>query len=47
MRQALRKPEAQISGSAQDENLELYVMVSENTAPGRANDKIYKIVPAN
>ena len=32
---------------AQDENLELYVMVSENTAPGRANDKIYKIVPAN
>jgi glucose/arabinose dehydrogenase len=32
---------------AQDENRELYVLVSDNTAPGRANDRIYKIVPAN
>jgi len=32
---------------AQDENHELYVLVSDNTAPGRANDRIYKIVPAN
>jgi hypothetical protein len=24
-----------------------YVLVSDNTAPGRANDRIYKIVPAN
>jgi glucose/arabinose dehydrogenase len=32
---------------AQDEDRELYVLVSDNTAPGRANDRIYKIVPAN
>ena len=32
---------------AQDEDRELYVLASDNTAPGRANDRIYKIVPAN
>jgi hypothetical protein len=32
---------------AQDEDRELYVLVSDNTAPGRANDRIYKILPAN
>jgi hypothetical protein len=32
---------------AQDEDRELYVLVSDNTAPGRANDRIYKVVPAN
>jgi len=36
-----------VLGFAQDEDLELYVLVSDNTAPGRANDRIYKIVPAN
>ena len=28
-------------------NFHSYVLVSDNTAPGRANDRIYKIVPAN
>jgi hypothetical protein len=32
---------------AQDEDREIYVLASDNTAPGRANDRIYKIVPAN
>jgi glucose/arabinose dehydrogenase len=32
---------------AQDEDNELYVLATNNTAPGRANDRIYKIVPAN
>jgi glucose/arabinose dehydrogenase len=36
-----------VLGFAQDEDRELYVLVSDNTAPGRANDRIYKIVPAN
>jgi hypothetical protein len=36
-----------VLGFAQDEDHELYVLVSDNTAPGRANDRIYKIVPAN
>jgi glucose/arabinose dehydrogenase len=30
---------------AEDDDRELYVLVSDNTAPGRANDRIYKIVP--
>ncbi len=30
---------------AEDEDHEVYVLVSDNTAPGRANDRIYKIVP--
>jgi len=32
---------------AEDDERELYVLASDNTAPGRANDRIYKIVPAN
>jgi hypothetical protein len=32
---------------AQDDDHELYVMATDNTAPGRANDRIFKIVPAN
>jgi glucose/arabinose dehydrogenase len=36
-----------VLGFAQDEDRELYVLVSDNTAPGRANDRIYKIIPAN
>ena len=32
---------------AEDEDREVYVLVSDNTAPGRANDRIFKIVPAN
>jgi hypothetical protein len=32
---------------AQDEDNELYVLVSDNTAPTRGIDKIYKIVPAD
>jgi glucose/arabinose dehydrogenase len=32
---------------AQDDEGEVYVMASTNTAPGRASDKIYKIVSAN
>lgn len=32
---------------AQDPDGEIYVMTSANTAPTRANDRIYKIVPAN
>jgi glucose/arabinose dehydrogenase len=32
---------------AEDEDHEIYVLASDNTAPGRANDRIYKIVPAN
>jgi hypothetical protein len=31
---------------AEDEDHELYVMASDNTAPTRGTDKIYKIVPA-
>jgi glucose/arabinose dehydrogenase len=31
---------------AEDEEREVYVLVSDNTAPGRANDRIFKIVPA-
>jgi hypothetical protein len=30
---------------AEDDDRELYVLLSDNTAPGRANDRIYKIVP--
>lgn len=30
---------------AEDEEGEVYVLASDNTAPGRANDRIYKIVP--
>jgi glucose/arabinose dehydrogenase len=30
---------------AEDDDHELYVLASDNTAPGRANDRIYKIVP--
>jgi len=33
-------------GFAQDEDRELYALVSDNTAPGRVNDRIYRIVPA-
>jgi glucose/arabinose dehydrogenase len=36
-----------VLGFARDEDNELYVLASDNTAPGRANDRIYKIVPAN
>ena len=32
---------------AQDPDGEIYVMTSANTAPTRANDRIYKLVPAN
>jgi glucose/arabinose dehydrogenase len=32
---------------AQDPDGEIYVLATANTAPTRANDKIYKIVPAN
>jgi glucose/arabinose dehydrogenase len=32
---------------AEDEDREVYVLASDNTAPGRANDRIYKILPGD
>ncbi|MBI4246740.1 MAG: hypothetical protein HY614_06080, partial [Candidatus Rokubacteria bacterium] len=32
---------------AQDEDNELYVLVSDHSAPGRANDRIYKFQSAD
>ncbi len=33
-----------VLGFGQDESGEVYVLASDNTAPGRANDKVYRIV---